>query len=75
MAGDIHDIDMLLERIDSYILIIKEIQQKDNRIVKDGSLKLFKKHLLKKRNTTYKSLVKVITELDSEGFRDKLFRV
>jgi len=74
MAGYIHDIDMLMERIDAYIQVVRDIQRKDNRIVKDGSLKLFKKHLLEIRNSTYKSLIKVITELDSDDFKSKIFQ-
>jgi len=73
-AGYIHDIDMLIERIDTYIQLVREIQRKDSRIVKDGSLKLFRKHLLKTRESTYNSLINILTELDSENFGDKLFR-
>lgn len=66
LAGYIHDIDELLERVNLYKQTVRSIQRKDKSIVKDGSLKLFERYFLKQRKDTYKSLKKLLLNLNQK---------
>lgn len=65
LAGEIHDYDMLIEKVEEFVNIAKQYQIKPSEEI-DSFMDVFIQHLNNKRNLDYLNFKTLITEIDSE---------
>ena len=73
-AGLIHDIDMLIVRIDNFTEILKKMKYKDNLLYRNKSLKVFRKYLNSKRKEEYRLFCEIILKLDTGNTKQLLLK-
>ena len=73
-AGLIHDIDMLIERIDNFTEILKKMKYKDNLLYRNKSLNVFRKFLNSKRKEEYRLFCELILKLESGNTKQLLMK-
>jgi CHAD domain-containing protein len=71
-GGLIHDIDMLIERIEKFALVLENLKNKEKIITKDKSLKVFLKYLKARRNVEYESFRNMIFKMETFKIKEKL---
>lgn len=65
LAGEIHDYDMLIEKVEEFKNIAKQYQVQSSEEI-DSYLDVFIQHLNNKRNQDYLNFKALVTEIDSE---------
>lgn len=71
-AGLIHDIDMLIERVNKFSEILSNIKNKDRVISKDKSLNVFVKYLNAERKEEYDVFCEMILKIKSDNIKQQL---
>lgn len=71
-GGLIHDIDMLIERIEKFNDVLDKLKNKEKIISKDKSLKVFVKYLKTRRGVEYESFRNMIFKMESFKIKEKL---
>ncbi len=71
-GGLIHDIDMLIERIEKFAVFLENLKNKEKIISKDKSLKVFVKYLKARRNVEYESFRNMIFKMETLKIKEKL---
>lgn len=73
-GGLIHDIDMLIERIEKFADVLENLKNKEKIISKDKSLKVFLKYLKARRNEEYESFRNMIFKMETFKIKEKLLK-
>jgi CHAD domain-containing protein len=73
-AGLIHDIDMLIERIEKFSEVLVRLKNKDRIIAKDKSLKVFIKYLNSRRKEEFESFRNMIFKMETFNVKEKLLQ-
>ena len=71
-AGLIHDIDMLLERIEKFSELLNNLKSNEEIVKKDKSLKVFIRYLNNRRKEEYASFCEMIFKMETENIKEKL---
>jgi len=71
-AGLIHDIDMLMEKVDKFSLLLTNLKKKDKVIFKDKSLKVFKAYLESRRKEEYELFRIMIYKMETFSVKEKV---
>jgi CHAD domain-containing protein len=71
-GGLIHDIDMLVDRIEKFAVVLENLKNKEKIITKDKSLKVFIKYLKVRRNVEYQSFRNMIFKMETLKIKEKL---
>jgi CHAD domain-containing protein len=71
-AGLIHDIDMLIERIEKFSEVLNRLKNKEKIITKDKSLKVFIRYLTDRRKEEYEAFRIMIFKMESYNVKEKL---
>ncbi len=71
-AGLIHDIDMLIERVEKFSELVNKLKNRKQIIANDKSLKVFLKYLNIKRKTEFKTFCDMVFKLESDNVKEKL---
>lgn len=71
-AGLIHDIDMLIVRVDKYSSLLNNLKGKDKILSKDKTLKVFVRYLNAKRKEEYEAFRNMIFKMESNKLKEKL---
>lgn len=71
-AGLIHDIDMLIERIEKFSELLSKLKNKGQIITRDKSLKVFIRYLNSKRKTEFKIFSDMVLKMESDNFKERL---
>ena len=71
-AGLIHDIDMLLERIEKFSELLNNLKSKEEIVKGNKSLKVFIRYLNTRRKEEYESFCEMLSKMESENIKEKL---
>jgi len=73
-AGLIHDIDMLIERVNKFSKLLSNLKNKDRVISKDKSLSVFVKYLNTRRRVEYETFRSRIFKMEDVNIKQKLLK-